>query len=334
MSGIFQTDAMLKAILEASIKDVKENLWLLDFLLADFTHNSFLKTPYGSKQIQAAKEWFANNNINVQLQFSKDKEKFPAIFLTLGSSVEFQDNRTMGDVGEHNVVLLPNQVDQKIPYVVPPFAPIGFDPSTGTVETAEGLDLSAVSAGMVLLNPANGDGTPILGVDGQNILIQANLELDATQLSVVPQYRYFQSRMGRSFFEENWNITCATNDPQSLLWLHSIVIYTLLRYREFFEHNGFLETKLSSTDIFNPEFSNPGGEEIYARQVTMFGRVIQSWVRGLHKKIESVILQDTNPAAVSLADPKGYVGGIKIVGNIDTPALQQNDTNWYVVKPE
>lgn len=174
-----------------------------------------------------------------------------------------------------------------------------------------------------------GNGVPILSINGQDILIAANVELDATQLGIVPQYRFFQSRMYRSFFEENWNITCVTNDPQTLLWLHSITVYTLLRYREFFEHNGFLETKLNSTDIFNPEFSVPGGEEIYCRQITMSGRVVQSWVSGLHRKIESVVLRGTNPEAVTLSDPSGYVGGIRIISNLTTPPLEQNDTIWF-----
>jgi hypothetical protein len=331
MTGIFQTDALLKAVLEAAIDDVKQNLWLLDNILADFTDNPFLRTKYGKKQIDAAKEYFTNNGINIFLQFVKDKEKFPAIILTLGSSAEQQELRTMGDVDVENITLLPSQVGQKIPYVVPPFIPVGFDPATGTVTAPVGLDLGPVSAGMVLLNPTNGNGTPVLSVNGQNIMVQADLELDCSQFGIVPQYRYFQSRMGRSYFEENWNITIATNDPQSLLWLHSIVVYTLLRYRSFMEHNGLLETSFTSTDIFNPEFSNAAGEEIYCRQITMKGKVQQQFIRDLHRKIESIVIRDKNPEAVTLEDPSGYVGGIRIVTNNETPPLQQNSQLWHTI---
>ena len=95
-------------------------------------------------------------------------------------------------------------------------------------------------------------------------------------LGVVPQYRYFQTRLGRSFFQENWNITCATNDAQTLLWLHTIVMFLVFSYREFMEHNGILEiTNLSSTDIFNADFSNAEGEEIYCRQITISNKVEQ-----------------------------------------------------------
>ena len=261
---IFQTDAMLKTILEVTFEDIKKNLWLLDYILDDFTNNQFLKIKHGKKQVEAAKEWFADgrNNINVQLQFSKDKEKFPSIFLTLGSSVEEQSLRSLGDVDTDDLVLMPNCVGQPIPYVIKPFIPTSFDPSTGLVGVPVGTDLPLVAPGMVLVNPTNGNGVVILGILNGDIQIQPGVELDASQLGVIPQYRFFTSRLGRSFFEENWNITLATNDPQTLLWLHSIAVFGLLRYREFFESNGFLETRLTSTDIFNPEFSNPGGEEI------------------------------------------------------------------------
>src|SRR5271156_6444172 len=193
---ITQTEVFLKTLLEESIQDIKTNLWLLDHILWDFTHNPFLKQKYGQKQVDAAKTWFTNNNINVFHQYVKDKEKFPCLVITLGSSVEHQDYRTLGDVGSETIGLAPTEVGQKIPYIVPPQTPIGFEPSTGTVEFAEGVDLSAVSAGMVLLNPVNGNGTPVLSVNGQNVIIQAGLELDSSQLGIVPQYRYFQTRLG------------------------------------------------------------------------------------------------------------------------------------------
>jgi len=327
---IFQTDALLKTILEKTLGDIKTNLWLLDYILDDFTQNPFLKSQFGQKQILAAKEWFSNNNVNVQLQFSKDKEKFPAIFLTLGSSNEVQDLRTMSDISEEDLILMPNRVGQPIPYVVKPFSPISFDASTGLVGVPVGTDIAPVSPGMVLVNPSNGAGVVIEGItpDGE-IQIQPGIELDSTQLGVIPQYRFFTSRLGRSWFEENWNITLATNDPQTLLWLHSIVVFGLLRYREFYEHNGFAETHITSTDIFNPDFSNAGGEEIFCRQITMFGKVQQQFIRGLHRNIESVLLRDQDPAAVTEENPKGYIGGLRIISNLNTPPLQENDQDWY-----
>ena len=332
---IFQTDCFLKVLLEESLEDIKKNPWLINHILWDFTHNKFLKTRYGQKQVDAAIEWFETNNINVFHQYVKDKEKFPCVVITLGSSTEAQELRTLGDVDTDTVGLLPNTVKEKIPYVVTPFVPTSFVASTGVVGVPVGVDITPVSPGMVLINPATGTGTPVVSINGQTIMVQPNLELDASTLGVVPQYRYFQTRLGRSFFQESWSLTCATNDPQTLLWLHAIVIFGLLRYREFMEHNGVLEiTNLSSTDIFNADFSNAAGEEIYCRQINITNKVQQSWPRDLHKKIESVILRDTNPEAVTVTDTQGYVGGIRIVSNLTTPALQQNDQIWYTVSTE
>lgn len=333
--GIFPTDVFIKTLLEESIDDIKKNLWLLDHIMWDFTHNEFLRTKYGQKQVDAAKEWFATNNINVFHQYVKDKEKFPCIVLTLGSSQETQELRTLSDVSQETIGLTPTEVGQKIPYVLAPFIPYGYDPATGEVGVPEGLDVAPVSPGMILLNPTTGNGTPVLSINGQNIFIKPGVELDASSLAVVPQYRYFQSRLGRSFFQENWAITCATNDVSTLLWLHMVVVYSLLRYREFMEHNGILEiTNLNSTDIFNSDFSNANGEEIYCRQVNISNKVEQKFVRDLHKKVESVILRDTNKEAVTVSNPEGFVGGIRVSSNLTTPALEQNDQVWYTVDEE
>jgi hypothetical protein len=332
---IFQTDVILKTLIEENLEQIKLNPWLIEQILWDFTHSPFLKTKYGEKQVKAAIEWYQTNGINVFHQFVKDKARFPCIAITLGTSSESQELRTLSDVSQHTVGLAPTVVGQKIPYVVQPFTPYGYDPSTGEVGVPEGIDIAPVAPGMILLNPVTGNGTPVVSVNGQNIMIQPNVQLDASQLGVVPQYRYFQTRMGRSFFQETWNITCATNDPQSLLWLHAITIFGLLRYREFMEHNGVLEiTNLSSTDIFNADFSNAEGEEIYCRQITISNKVEQTWPRDLHKKIESVILRDINPQAVTVSNPDGYVGGIRVVSNLTTPALEQNDQSWYTVDQE
>jgi hypothetical protein len=331
---IFQTDVVIKQAIELSLQDIRENIWLIDYILSNFTSNPFLQNKYGEKQVTACKEWFLNNNINIFHEFVKDKDKFPALILTLGSSRETQEYRTMGDVGSQTVTLMPNQIGQQIPYVIKPVEPIGYDMATGYVEFPANIDLGPISQGMVLLNPANGNGYVIQGVKDNNIIVQPNIPINASLLGIVPQYRFFQSRLGRSFFEEQWDIVCVANDPQSLLWLHSIMIFGLLRYREFMESNGILEiTNLSSTDIFNPNFvSMADGEELFARQISISNKVLQTWIRGLHREIESILLRSTNQEAVTLDNPNGYVGGIVILSNETTQPLQQNNTNWYTEK--
>ncbi len=333
---IFQTDALLRVLLKTIITDIKKDLWLLDYILDDFTNNQFLKNSYGKKQIAAAKEWFADNRneISITQQFSKDKDKFPQIVLALGSSSEVQDLRVLADIDAEDLVLMPNQVGQPIPYVIQPAVPLSYDQAAGLVTMPVGTDLQIIAPGMVLVNPSDGNGVIIQGITDGAIQIQPNTTLDASLLGVIPQYRFFTTKLGRSFFEENWTMVIAANDPQTLLWMHSIIVFGLLRYREFLESNGFLETKFTSTDIFNPEFSNAGGEEIFCRQITMTGKVQQQFIRGLHRTIESVILRDIDPAAASAVDPQGFVGGIKIVSSITTPLSQQNDCDWFTISKE
>ena len=93
---IFQTDAILKVLIEENLEQIKLNPWLIEQILWDFTHSQFLKTKYGEKQVRACKEWLETNGINVLPQFVKDKIKFPAVVITLGTSTETQELQNHG----------------------------------------------------------------------------------------------------------------------------------------------------------------------------------------------------------------------------------------------
>jgi hypothetical protein len=63
----------------------------------------------------------------------------------------------------------------------------------------------------------------------------------------------------------------------------------------------------------------------------MKGKVQQQFIRDLHRKIESIVVRNENPEAVTLEDPSGYVGGIRIVSNLITPPLQQDVQLWHTI---
>ena len=181
---IFQTDVLLKTLLEENLEQIKLNPWLIDQILWDFTHSQFLKDQIWGKTSKSAHEWFETNKSTFFINLSRIKRNSRVIAITLGSSTEVQEFRTMADVRQHTVGLAPTVVGQKIPYVVQPFIPYGYDPTTGEVGVPTGIDIVPVSPGMVLLNPVTGNGTPIIGINGQNIMIKPGVELDAVLLEL------------------------------------------------------------------------------------------------------------------------------------------------------
>lgn len=332
--GIFQSDLTIKTMIDLSLRDMRKNPWLLDDIISDAVENPYLKDKYGKKQIDAFKEWFLNNEINIYMRDRQDKDAFPCVTITLGSSQEKEEMKHMADQSTESVQLLPQQINKPIPYVVKPFTinPANYDDVTGQLQlTSEPDGLDSVSPGMILVDPSTGKGYIIQDVGPDYILLEPDLEVTATSVGIVPKNQFYTARREHSFFQETYQITChAHGDPQTLLWLWSVVIYSILRYREsMLEANGFTQSSVSSTSMEqNPFYTSAGGEIVWQRVITLTGMVENSWIKSPRRIIESVAVREKTGTV------KGYKGGIKILSNSEPEIIDQDDENWYAIDSE
>lgn len=104
VSGIIQSDILLKSGIEAAIADIKANPWLLDFVFNGLNQDPLSANTQGQKEVDAAKTWLLNNDINVELAWNFNSPKVPSFSILLDSSVEAES--TLGDVND--------EVDRKI----------------------------------------------------------------------------------------------------------------------------------------------------------------------------------------------------------------------------
>jgi hypothetical protein len=328
---IFAGDVLIKAAVEQGLEDMRKNLWLIGDVLSQFTQEEVLKDKYGQKEIDACKEWFVNNNISVNMKYRIDKDVFPQVSISLGSSNELDDMRSMADQSADVETLMPSQIGKPIPYIIKPFVPAGYDNAEGLVTPPADVSINGVTTGMVLVDPDSGNGYVILGISADSIQVEPNLNIDATRLAVVPQYQFYRARREHSFFRETYNIACHTHgDPAPLLWLHAIVVYILLRYREsLLEGRSFAQSTISSSEMIpNPDMSVVGGENVYSRYITLTGQVENSWLKAPKRVIESVEL------ASEPTKPAGFSGGIKIISQQAPEFLNNEDEPWTTVDSE
>ncbi len=326
--SIFQGDIIIKTAIDLGIEDMRKNPWLIQHMLEDLAVSPYLAEKYGQKQIDACKEWFLNQQIDVYMYPRDDRDRTPCVTITMGSSNEKQDMRTEGDLSPYTKILYPNQIGKPIPYIIPPFMPTDYNEITGALSVPDTVDLGLVAPKMILVNPANGTGYIIQGILAGQILIGANQMVSASELGVIPQFQYYEARVERSFFEEAYTIEChASGDIQTVSWLHSIVLYSLLRYRQsLLEANGFTESVLSSGPPgLNERWSTEGGEKIYSRNINLMGMVQQTWLKAPHRLIENTRLGQTKDCT--------FVNGIKILSNLNSPPfINAADEMWTTVE--
>jgi hypothetical protein len=310
---IFQGDAVLKTVVEMAIQDLRDNPWLIDDIFSQFTNNPHLKVKF-SKEIENCKEWFRNNQINVYMSHIDTKEQFPAITIHVGDSVESIENARLGDLDVETVELDPESIGRTISYIVKPFIPVSYNSSTGTIVAPSGVNLKYAKKGMTLVNPETGESVEILNIKSSKTLqIAKDLNFDFEQLGILPRYKLFDARRETAAFKETYHIGCHAHGKVSeLMWLWSIVSYGLMRYRQdLLEADDFCISSLKSSEIIkNKAFET---DKVFSRFIDISGLVQNSWLKAPRKRVEGVLLNDSE-ADLASSDPDSFVGGVKVIG--------------------
>jgi hypothetical protein len=314
--SIFLGDIRIRAAMQLGIEDVLKNPWLISDILGDTIGNEYLKKFYG-KQIESCTQWLQNNRINVVMDQREDKVEHPSIIVRVGESDEKIDLKHMGDLSSEKVQLIPNFVNKPIPFVVKPA--IGtYNAGNGIFTFRDTVDLTTTVKGQILVDPATGNGYVIQGVlTATTLQLLPNLVFTAQKYGVLPEYQYYETRVGHTFMKETYTIECNAMDQQTLLWLHSIAIYSLLRYRQpLLEADGFAESVISSSGMYeNPKFSD-GGQVIWSREIKIVGQVENRWWMQPHRVIEDV----------------AFTKGLKILSNITDTFEDITKVNWSTLR--
>ena len=162
------------------------------------------------------------------------------------------------------------------------------------------------------------------------VFIESNLNITASKMAVVPRFQFYEAKVERSFFRESYTIGCHVHgDPSTLLWLHAIVSYCLLRYKEsLLEGRGFSQTSFSSSDISpNQYLSTPGGENVFSRFISLSGMVENSWIKSPQRIVEAVEIAEKN------TDSESLMAGIKIISNLNSPSfLNTEEDSWITIE--
>lgn len=310
--SLFLGDLRIKAAMQLGIDDIIKNPWLLSDVLGDTVSNEYMRKFYG-KQIESCQQWLANNRINVVMDQREDKVEHPSIIIRMGESDEKPEMKHMGDLSTEKVHLTPNFVNKPIPFVVKPTLGT-YNSGNGIFTFRDTVDLTTTVEGQVLVDPATGNGYEIQGVlNSTQLQLLTNLTFTAQKYGVLPQYQYYDTRVGHTFMKEVYTIECNGMDQQTLLWLHSIAVYSLLRYRQpLLEADGFAESVISSGPMYeNPKFSD-AGQVIWARDIKITGQVENRWYMQPHRVIEDV----------------AFTKGLKILSNITDTFEDLSKVNW------
>lgn len=316
---IYLGDMRIKAAITLGLEDIAKNPWLINDILGDSVSNDYMRRFYGS-QIESCKQWLANNRINFYMSNRDDRMDFPNIVIEMGTSNEKSEMKHLADLSTQLVTLYPNDLNKPIPFVTRPIGGGTYNSTTGVFSFNSDVNLNAVAPEMVLVDPSTGTGYVIQSVTTANqVNLLPGLTFTPALYGIIPHFQTYQARVGHTFMQESYKITCNSMDQNSILWLWAIAVYSLLRYRQvLLEKDGFAESMISSSGMYpNPDYSNPG-EIIWARDITLTGQVETRWYEQPHRYIEDI----------SIGNANGFSGGIKIISNITDTQEDLSTVNW------
>jgi hypothetical protein len=308
--AIWQGDVFFRRIIELILKDIRQNPWLIDDILSDFITDPMLSGIYGQKEIQNAKKWITENEVSVFLPHRMDLEKMPCITIAIGSNSEDRSLARLSDLTHIVETLTPSQVGKVIPYIIPPFYYTSYDQATGFFEIPDSINLIIIEPGMAVINPDTGQGFVINKKSNTGFFINPGTSINFNVIGIIPEYRIYKARREIATFQESVSLGCHVHgDPNALLWLHSILMYGLLRYREgVIESRNFQISNIQSTDMIRNNAFDSFGENVYSRFITITGQVENTWIKAPKSIIESInVINGVEAGLILINEENGEV---------------------------
>ena len=313
--GIHQSDIIIRSAIEAGLADIRANTWLLDYVFASLPQDSLTWKEYGEKSVQEVKKWFISTHIPVTLGPRMDESKFPQINIELLESSEVVPEAIIGDVNYD-----PHETnDTSWPALTPPFTPVSYTPSTGLVVLGAAPE-AWVGKGMYIIDRTGKAFEIVEGVSDKSFKIDPGSVGDFRQCVLKGHRPNWIVDVESSSFKETYRVGIHTTDPVHLTWLHAIMQFALLRYKQvLLEARGFERSTIASSQVARDQSYET--ENVFVRYITVSGYVRQFWPKTVAPVIDGVELdalsvsgQDADVSIAKVDDPVEQLW----VGNLDT----------------
>jgi len=286
--GIHQSDLIIRTAIIAGIADIRRNPWLLDYCFASISQDTLTKDVYGAKSAEQAKKYFLSSNIPVFMDTRVDSAKLPAISIHLQSSDEAEN--TTADINYD----VSEATEAPWTPLAGPFAPSAYVASTGkmTIPAASIGDL-VLAPGMFVIDSV-GLAHEIQDVlDDGTVLVQPGTTSDFRRSYIKGSQPRLITSLESVTFKETYTLGVHVQGEASYLtYLHSILVFILLRYKEtLLEARGFERSVISSSDV-RPDTSTEK-ELAWVRYMSITGYVKQIWPKAVSERIQSTVTQPT-----------------------------------------
>lgn len=300
--GIFQSDIIIRTALIAAIQDLRRDPWLLDYCFASLNMDPLTASQYGAKEIANAKRWFQRTDIPVVMDFRLDSLEGTCISIQLQASEEAEN--TYGDTHYDPY----EQNDFVWPVLAGPFSG-QYNPSTGILLLPQSvIDQLIVVPGMVVVSDTGRLAT-VTDVTNKSQLTLSPALVDTYAHALIKSGTPPEAttQLESVSFKEKYVIGVHTmGDAQVNIWLYSITMYILLRFKEqYLEARGLERTSVAAQGLQRNQ--QTGKEVMWSRFIAMDGYCRHVWPKIQEINIRSTFFSPEDLAKVNGAEDPNFI---------------------------
>jgi hypothetical protein len=319
--GIHQSDVVIRSAIEASLADLRANPWLLDYVFASLPQDVLTWKEYGEKDLQEAKKWFMSTHVGVSVMPRLDESKWPQITIELLESSEVVPEAIIGDVNYDPT----EDNDSSWPALTPKFTPVSYQPSTGIIRLAVAPE-AWLGAGMYIVDHVGQEHEIIEVIDEKSFKIDPMTVADFRTATLRGHRPGWKVDVESSSFKETYRVGIhCVSEPAHLTWLHSIVQFALLRYKQvLLEARGFERSTISSSQMsLDQRFET---ENVFTRFITVSGFVRQFWPKTVARVLDGVELDTMQVSGIAFSGQNKDMTVLPNANPLDEPWVGNLDT--------
>jgi hypothetical protein len=285
--GVFQGDVIIRTAIVAALSDIRANPWLLDFCFASLPRDTLTFRDYGEKEVSKAKEWFQKENVEVTFGVRPYEGAPPKNLVSIHLMSSKEEQNTLGDVHHHTI----EEWEASWEPLTARFSPVSYSATTGLFKLPSNIATElAVSTNMAIVD-RTGKKHAILGVlDQETLELEKGTVADFTDCFIKPAIPAYVASLESAKFREVFIIGChAAGEPVNLTYLHSVVVFALLRYRQsLFEERGLQVSGIDSSDFKANDIFDDVPEHYWSRYITLTGVVEHVWPKHVDSRFLTV----------------------------------------------
>lgn len=281
--GVTQSDVLVRGALLAAIADLRANSWLLDYVFSSLPKDSLTNKEYGAKEVDQAKKWFLKTDIKVLMDVRVPDGNYPPVFVAIRLNSSEESRNTLSDIHHQPF----EDAEGVWAPLTAKFTPTSYSPATGRMRLPSTItDNLIVATGMVVTD-RTGTSHEILDVLEDGLIeLPKGLKVDFHECFIKSAKPSFSVALEGAEFRESYLLTCAVvGEAVHLTYLHSIIVFCLLRYREqFLDARGLEVSSITSSDFRMSGGSEEMPEIFFTRHITLSGTVRHYWPKAVTRK--------------------------------------------------